>query len=413
MSEDDSNYSAVILKSIFTSIDTKLLPIIKTSEQLHSIIEYFSKDQIPINIKFKLISFLTSLFQENKILIPYFVTKCKTDHLNLLESIINIYFIENIENELKKTIEHLLLLIVENISATSPIFEFIYQKLSVYFIDENMSKINEQYLLKALKLLQIFYKEISQPLPNEETEKNKDDNKENENYIIINKNKNEKKEEIKDINNYIYFNGKDSFLSLELNKNSINVNSNFPTLENGCSVFFWVYMDKELTNHYFTLFQYLKIYLIKLKIDGHQIKLLFKNPYNFNIEIDETTLNDIDITNKFVYNNWNNICFIMEKKGKINYFKIIINGYEFSYPVPLPKSLLLNKPLESIILFDNFFGRVSTILFFSFNINMQMTSYFRTNFKYGFHKNKYLFKFLSANDEDYFFNSPFFYFSFY
>ena len=198
MSEDDSNYSAVILKSIFTSIDTKLLPIIKTSEQLHSIIEYFSKDQIPINIKFKLISFLTSLFQENKILIPYFVTKCKTDHLNLLESIINIYFIENIENELKKTIEHLLLLIVENISATSPIFEFIYQKLSVYFIDENMSKINEQYLLKALKLLQIFYKEISQPLPNEETEKNKDDNKENENYIIINKNKNEKKEEIKD-----------------------------------------------------------------------------------------------------------------------------------------------------------------------------------------------------------------------
>ena len=406
MSEDDSNYSAVILKSIFTSIDTKLLPIIKTSEQLHSIIEYFSKDQIPINIKFKLISFLTSLFQENKILIPYFVTKCKTDNLNLLESIINIYFIENIENELKKTIEHLLLLIVENISATSPIFEFIYQKLSVYFIDENMSKINEQYLLKALRLLQIFYKEISQPLPNEETEKNKDDNKENEKYIIINNNKNEKKEEIKDINNYIYFNGKDSFLSLELNKNSINVNSNFPTLENGCSVFFWVYMDKELTNHYFTLFQYLKIYLIKLKIDGHQIKLLFKNPYNFNIEIDETTLNDIDITNKFVYNNWNNICFIMEKKGKINYFKIIINGYEFSYPVPLPKSLLLNKPLESIILFDNFFGRVSTILFFSFNINMQMTSYFRTNFKYGFHKNKYLFKFLSANDDDYFANSP-------
>ena len=134
MSEDDSNYSAVILKSIFTSIDTKLLPIIKTSEQLHSIIEYFSKEQIPLNIKFKLISFLTSLFQENKILIPYFVTKCKTDHLNLLESIINIYFIENIENELKKTIEHLLLLIVENISATSPIFEFIYQIYSRFYI---------------------------------------------------------------------------------------------------------------------------------------------------------------------------------------------------------------------------------------------------------------------------------------
>ena len=34
-----------------------------------------------------------------------------------------------------------------------------------------------------------------------------------------------------------------------------------------------------------------------------------------------------------------------------------------------------------------------------------MISYFK-NLKYGFYKNKYLFKFLNSNDEEYFANSP-------
>ena len=45
MSEDDSDQQIMdILNSIFSSIDGKLLPIIKISEKLSSIIEYLNKE---------------------------------------------------------------------------------------------------------------------------------------------------------------------------------------------------------------------------------------------------------------------------------------------------------------------------------------------------------------------------------
>ena len=405
MSDDDSNSIIKILQVTFTSIDNKILPIINTSDKLYLIISYLYEDSNTIDNKLRLLSLLNSIFQENKSLIHFFTNKCKTDYLNLLECIINIYLLENIGNEHKNILESLLNLIVENSTITSSIFEFIYQKFSVYFIDDNINKINQIYLLKSMKLLQIFYKDISQQ--DEENLTNKNINNENDKYIVINRNKKEKKEEIKDINNYIYFNGNGSYFSLSLNKNSINVNSNFPSLENGISLFFWIYLDQELTNHYFNIYKNLKIYLINLKIaglSGNQIKLLFKNPNKLNIEINDSNSNDIDIT-KFEYNKWNNICFIIEKKGKLNIIKIIINGVGNSISIPIPKGFPLNRPIETINLFENFFGRISTILFFSFSINLQMISYFK-NLKYGFYKNKYLFKFLNSNDEEYFANSP-------
>ena len=406
MTENESNNQMMeILQSIFLSIEGKILPIIKISEKISFIIKYLNEESNTLNNKLKLLSLLHIIFQENKLLIHYFVTKCKTDNINLLECIINLYYLEGLTNENKIIIENLLNLIVDNSSSTKSIFEFIYQKLSFYFIDDNINKINEEYLLKSFKLLQIFYKDLSSS--NEESKSNSiNDNNEINKYVIINKNKVNKKEETKDINNYIYFNGKGSSLSLTLNKNSINVNTHFPTLENGISVLFWIYLDKDLTNYFLNIYKNLKIYLVTLNISGHHINLLFNSIKSFKLVVDETISNDIDFTNKFVYNDWNNICFLVEKKSKLNIVKIVINGFETSFSLPLPKTFPINAPITKIKLFENFFGKISTVLFFSFNLNMQMISHFKSNYKYGFHKNKYLFKFLNSNDEEYFSNSP-------
>ena len=407
MSENESNNQIMdILESIFLSSEGKLLPIIKLSEKIAYIAKYLNEESNTLNNKLKLLSLLNIIFLENKFLIHYFNTKCKTENINLLECIINIYYLEDLTDENKSIIENLLNLMVENTSITKSIFEYIYQKLSFYFIDDNINKLNEKYLLKSFKLLQIFYKDKSQT--NEETtDIPLIDTNELDKYIIINKNKINKNDEMKDINNYIFFNGKGSSLSLNLNKNSINVNTHFPTLENGLTVFFWIYLDNDLTNYFFNIYKNLKIYLVSLDISGHHINLLFNSIRTFQLIVDKTFFsNDIDFTNKFAYNSWNNICFLIEKKGKLNIIKIIINGFETAFTLPLPKNFPLNEPISKIKLFKNFFGKISTVLFFSFNINMQMISHFKSNYKYGFYKNKYLFKFLNSCDEDYFSNSP-------
>ena len=53
--------------------------------------------------------------------------------------------------------------------------------------------------------------------------------------------------------NYIYFNGKNSSLTFKLNENPTNINSNFPTLENGLTLFFCFYMKKNLMTQFYEL----------------------------------------------------------------------------------------------------------------------------------------------------------------
>ena len=403
MSENDSKNNSInnILQSIFISVDDKIIPIISSSEKLSSIISFLTEESNIINNKIKLLSSLTLIFSKNKQLIHFFIKNCKTEDINLLEIIINIHFIENLEMENKKIIENLLNLIIENTSISKSIYEFVYQKLSFFYIDNNITKINEEFLLKTFKILQIFYKDpnqIEQNLDNNEYIKN---NTKDSNNII------DTKEEGKDNNYYIYFNGKGSSFSFTLNRNSININSTFPTLENGCTLIFWMYLDKELTEKYFNFYKNIKINLITINIAGQQIKLIFENMNTFSLEVEETNSNPIDISTRFKYNSWNNICFLIEKKNKLFIIKMIINGYEYTTcSLPLKKEFPITEPIDTIRLFENFLGKISTILFFSFSINQQILSYLNSNFKQGFYKNKYLFKFLCSNDDDYFLNSP-------
>jgi hypothetical protein len=229
MAEKDSkqNQSLTVLQKIFNSLNNKIVPIINKSEELSSIIKYLIDDSQELKNKLQIIFYLTLIFRENKILIHYFINKCKSDKINLLECIINIYLKENIDEQNTKIIWILFNLIIENSAIPKSIYEYIYQKMSYFYIDDNMSKITEEFLLKVFKLLQILYKDSSQLSENDDIIKGI----KNE-VVLVNNYKAQKK----DINNYIYFNGKGSSISFTLNRNSINVNSHYQTIENGCSI---------------------------------------------------------------------------------------------------------------------------------------------------------------------------------
>ena len=199
MSEIDlkQNQSLIVLQKVFNSLNDKIIPIINTSEELSSIINYLIDDSQDLNNKLQLIFCLTLIFHENKILIHYFINKCKSENINLLECIINIYLKENLDEPNKKIIWTLFNLIIENSAVPKSIYEFIYQKMSYFYIDDNMSKITEEFLLKIFKLLQILYKDPSKLSENDDVIKNI-----NNEVVLVNNNK----EKRKDINNYIYFN---------------------------------------------------------------------------------------------------------------------------------------------------------------------------------------------------------------
>ena len=52
------------------------------------------------------------------------------------------------------------------------------------------------------------------------------------------------------IENYFYFNGKNSLLNFNVNKNSKNLTPNFPTLEFGSTFIFWLFLKKDLLFEY-------------------------------------------------------------------------------------------------------------------------------------------------------------------
>ena len=323
MSENDSNQnqSLIVLQKIFNSLNNKIVPIINTSEELSSLINYLIDDSQEINNKLQVIFYLTLIFSENKTLIHYFINKCKSENINLLECIINLYLKENLNEQNKKIIWFLFNLIIENCAVPKSIYEFIYQKMSYFYIDDNMSKITEEFLVKIFKLLQILYKDSSQLSENDDIIKGI----KNE-VVLVN---NYKKKE-KNISNYIYFNGKGSSISLTLNRNSINVNSQFPTIENGCSILFWANIDKQLTDHYFNINKNIAINLVTIIISGHQIRLIYENVNCVKLIVDEISSAQINITNKFVFDSWNIVCFSIEKTNKIYKAKLCINGFEYS-----------------------------------------------------------------------------------
>jgi len=86
-------------------------------------------------------------------------------------------------------------------------------------------------------------------------------------------------------------------------------------------------------------------------------------------------------------------------------FNLIINNTHFEFDLSIPDNFPMEKKINSIKCFENFLGKISSILFFSFYLEEKIIIDNFTDVEYlssGFYKNKVLFRFLCSHKEKYF-----------
>ena len=109
----------------------------------------------------------------------------------------------------------------------------------------------------------------------------------------------------------------------------------------------------------------------------------------------------INVKSAIKFNDWNNICFTLTPKGTFKLdCNIYINGKNNNSFVPITKDFKVSEKIKKIILFQNFLGLSTSVLFFSFELDNKQIDYFKT-LKQGFYKNKILFEFFVKNDKNY------------
>ena len=372
----NSNFGEINDIFIETKSTPKIfIPIIKSSKKIPNLISYLNDSKNDYKNKIKIIEQLIPLFKSNENILALFVEKGTTnDSPNLFHILINLYLDENAQKEDLINLEELINIILYNIPIPRTAIEYIYQKFANFFETE---KNNDFY--RCLRILRIFY---GSDIP-----------KKSDTYI----------------KNYFYFNGKKSLFNFDINKNSKNLHSDFPTLESGFTFIFWFFLKKDLIEYFFTYCPSPIIILINIEVMGHHyIQLILKDINSIVISINKKEVGNIDLNKTpFKYDDWNFISFYMtqEIKGKQNVcLKLVINDSVELTSIQVNKDFPITEKIKSINLFENLIGKVSSILFFSFCINMKLLDFFRKNYKRGFYKNKYLFHFLYMNDIDYFKN---------
>ena len=388
---------------------TKILPIFKSSDKILNIISFLNDSKIQIKDKILFLSNLITLFKENNSIIPFIIDKCISSRKNLYEPLIMLYLDKKIQNDDLSKIEEIIKILIINVTTQKSTLEYIYQRLSKFFtkegVNNNKEILTEDLFIKYLKILNLFYGEDIPDDLDQIIEQNRSYSikKERSSTITI-RNKcatipNNK------IKNYIYFNGKDSKLEFKINQFSKNVNSDFPTLEYGFTFMFWIYIKKELLNNYIKHYPNIEITLVNLQFVEHKIKLVLKGIDLLGIILDDKEIGNCEISKtKFRFDNWNFICFYLVPKirGKPPIIKLLINDDNDLLSITLPNYIVLNEMINSIILFENLIGRITTALFFSFCVDFKLIDYLRNNYSKGFFKNKYLFNFLYQNEKDYF-----------
>ena len=402
--ENNNKKSFSFISDIFhykESDSNLIFPIIKNPYKIENLISFLKSKEYNINDKYEEIQKLFDLFKSNIFLIPFFIRCCKKNNLNLLyESIFDIYLNQEIQKDREYEIENILKLIMINTTLPKSAPEYLYQKMSTFFNEEKKGELNEQLFMKYLNLLHLCYKDNSLEKQQNSIKKNSFNDFEEIEDV-------QKKTETK---NYIYFNGINSSLTFKINNNSNSSNA-FPSIENGLSFVFWINLDKNLLINYNTIYNLdnnpLKINLILMNVAEHQIKFVFKDNKFFQLAIDKTESKLIDVSTIFTFGKWINVCFIITEKTFNNprSLKVYINGVFTKCSLQIPNDFPTKIRISKIVMFENLIGRVSSVLFFSFPLEQKIILHFALHMNLGIYNNKILFKFLIANDSNYFKNS--------
>ena len=146
----------------------EFLPIVKDMKNIPNIISFLNSDkniQMDLNNRISLVFFLKNLFSENNDLIPLFIKRCVQNKKTLLESIVDLYLNDTIYGESQALLEDFMNNVNFTVSVSRNIFEYIYQKISVYYniyqkVTYEKTNLSGKLLLKYLKLLNIFYTDV-------------------------------------------------------------------------------------------------------------------------------------------------------------------------------------------------------------------------------------------------------------
>ena len=415
-SEEDQNIqstnSSILFKIFYSSPSDPLTlsPIIKSSDELPHLF-YLLKNPTILNFteKFEIFQKLFPLFKSNTNLINLFTKRCKSNITSFYEPIIDLYLSQSSENkeENKKFLEEMLVYMVNIASIPKFMMEYIYQKLSVYLRynteKEKIPELNKGQFMKYLNLLEIFY---TNSLENDiMTLYSKDTNQEeqiNENVINADYFEGEK---IKEIKNYLFFNGVNSKITIFLNENSNNINCDFPTMQSGFSFVFWINLEENLIKEYYAVNEGKNVNkvmtLVSLMFGENQIRVQLVNEKNLLVIFDDIESDPVDISKNFKYGIWNNVCIIIENK-KNELIKILINGELISYKIDIPKNIEIDfsEKIGNISLFENLIGKINSILLCPNTLNNELITYFKEC--QGFYKIKYLYKFLLSINNNYY-----------
>ena len=377
-----NNEISSLLKDIFYELPNKInefLPIIKSSNNIKNtipfLLTYNTNREEDINQIINILFIIKEFFQINNNLIPLFMkNSIYSNDMSFYECLLTLYLNEGIIDDNKLILEELINLINSNYSISKHNLEYIFQKLSKYFTNDAKNILTEKLLYRYLNLLNHIYTDISSL---------KKDKKNNE------------------IKNYIFFNGINSYLSFTINNYSCNPNTDFPTMEKGCSFVFWINLNKSLIEEYFKILPHqTSINLIKLNIGFQTLLIQLINSKNIRISNKDKSTNEIPISQFFNYNDWNNLIFIIEpSKGKKLSIKIYINDNLINSTLILSENFNTKDKINKINLFENFLGKISSIIFFSFVIDQNLITHFSTI--KGFNKNKVLFQLLNSFDKEY------------
>ena len=390
-SSPEKNFNITsILQTIFYTQNInniiQYIPIIKSTDNIITFINHLNCLQIPIETRISYLQILNDLFSKNLQLIPL-IEKTLTKHkTSLFKLCINLYLNNPINSTNEEIIFSFLNVIINNITLTKDIFDYIYNSLANISIKHtslfdkltDTECIDENVFIKYLKLFQLLYNGSQETL-------------------------------IKRIRNYIYFNGTGSKFNINM-VNHLSTKEHKFKLSKGFTLSFWFKINEKLFLDYYTHSSNqqnsFEINIMHIKFNDNLFlklkltktgELILSGKTNSKAEISEKLCE-----NFFEFDTWNNLTIILSKISPFTSQKIYIyNNWEHTGITPkIDLHKFTQQPITNITLFENFIGKVTSVLFFSSPLDDKSLKTFK-QLKYGFYKNNLLYQFMKANDNNY------------
>ena len=311
------------LKSIFTPISVgKFSPEIKSIKNINNFFTFLKDSKNSIELKSKILDEFTLIIKEHRWISEYF---SYNDNNKSIYIFLFVFYLKPYSNDkLKKSIINLIKELILNIEVDKKIYEFIFQKISSLYREEE--KILPDSLSNYLTLLNSILSDT-------------------ENRIKP--------------YNYFCCNGEGNF-NINLSELNLSINFSITFIINFKIGKINIDKNKKIISN-----------LIKINfIKGNSINIDLEYPKNLIVkEIKDTFLKT------FPENEWINLVVTLTgAEKKINLYFLVNGEYQLS-PFKYPTSSINYKDvIDSIQFFNNFYGEVSSITMISQNKDFETSS---------------------------------------